>query len=55
MFPYHFKTDRMFFLKNHFAFFEINGWPLPPKHFTHLTEKIKPVEEGKDTEVYCQY
>ena len=38
-----------------FRLFEINGWPLPPKNFSSLTQKIKPVEEWKDTGVYCQY
>ena len=38
-----------------FCFFEINCWPLPPKNFTILTQKLKPVEEWKDTGVYCQY
>ena len=27
-----------------FCFFEINAWPLSPKNFTILTQKLKPVE-----------
>ena len=37
-----------------FCVFKINGWPLPPINFTILTQKIKPVEEWKDTGVSCQ-
>ena len=45
----------MLFSDKSFCLFEINGLPLPPKNFTNLTQKIKPVEEWKDTGVYCQY
>ena len=55
IFPYHFKTNGMLFPDKSFCFFEINAWPLPPKNFFILTLKIKPVEEWKDTAVYCQY
>ena len=55
IFPYHFKTNGMLFSDKYFCFFEINGWPLPLENFTILTQKIKPVEEWKDTGVYCQY
>ena len=54
-FPYHFKTNAMLFPHKSFSFFEINAWPLLPKNFTILTQKIKPVEEWKDTGLYCQY
>ena len=53
--PYHFKTNAMLFSDESFCVFEINGWPLPPKNFTSLTRKIKPVEEWKAPGVYCQY
>ena len=53
--PYHFKTNRMPFPDKCFCFFEINAWPLLPKNFTILTQKIKPEEEWKDTGVDCQY
>ena len=55
IFPYHSKTNGMLFSDKSFFLFEINGWPLPPKNFTILTHKIKPVEEWKDTTVNCQY
>ena len=55
IFPYHIKTNGMLFSDKSFCVLEINGWPLPPKNFTILTRKIKPVEEWKDTGVYCQY
>ena len=55
MFPYHFKMNRMLFCDKSFCFFEINAWPLLPKNFNFLTQKIKPVEEWKDSGVYCQY
>ena len=45
----------MLFSDKSFCVFEINGSPLPPKNFTILTQKIKPVEEWEDTGVYCQY
>ena len=45
----------MLFPDKSFSFFDINGRPLPPKSFTILSQKIKPVEEWKDTGVYCQY
>ena len=45
----------MLFSDKSFCIFEINGWPLPPKNFTILTQKIKLVEEWEDTGVYCQY
>ena len=41
-----------------FCVFEINAWSLPPKNFTFLTQKLKPVEQWKVvyvTLVYCQY
>ena len=28
-----------------FCFFEINTWPLSPKNFTILTQKLKQVEQ----------
>ena len=43
----------MLFSDKSFCLFEINGLPLPPKNFTILTQKIKPVEEWKDTRVNC--
>ena len=55
IFPYHSKTNEMLFSDKSFCLFEINGLPLPPKNFTILTQKIKPVEEWKDTRVNCQY
>ena len=55
IFPYHFKTNGMLFSDKSFCVLEINGCPLPPKNFLLLTQKIKPVEEWKDTGVYCQY
>ena len=55
IFPYHYKTNRKLFSDKSFCVFQINGWPLLPKNFTILTLKIKPVEEWKDTGVYCQY
>ena len=55
IFPYQFKTNGMLFCEKSFCVLEINGWQLPPKNFTILTRKIKPVEEWKDTVVYCQY
>ena len=55
IFPYHIKTNGMLFYDKSFCVLEINGWPLPPKNFTILTGKIKPVEEWKNTGVYCQY
>ena len=45
----------MLFSDKSFCVFQINGFPLPPKNFTILTQKIKPVEEWKDAGVYCQY
>ena len=51
IFPYHSKTNEMLFSDKSFCLFEINAWPLPPKNFTILTQKIKPVEEWKDTGV----
>ena len=45
----------MLFPDKSFCFFGINAWPLLPKNFTILTQKIKPVEEWKDTGLYCQY
>ena len=45
----------MLFSDKSFCVVEINGWPLPPKNFTILTQKMKPVEEWEDTGVYCQY
>ena len=55
IFPYHFKTNGMLFSDKSFCFFEINAWQLPPKSFTILTQKMKPVEEWKDFGLYCQY
>ena len=55
MFPYHSKTNGMLFSDKSFCLLEINGWPLPPKNFTILTQKIKPGEEWKDMRVNCQY
>ena len=43
----------MLFFDKSFCFFEMNGLALPPKNFTILTQKIKPVEEWKDTRVNC--
>ena len=43
----------MLFSDKSFCVFEINGWPLSAKNFTILTQKIKPVEEWKDTRVNC--
>ena len=37
----------MLFPHKSFCFFEINDWPLLPRNFTILTQKIKPVEEWK--------
>ena len=45
MFLYNFKTNGIIFPDKSFCFFEINGGPLPPKNFTILTQKIKPVED----------
>ena len=45
----------MLFSDKSFCVFEINGWPLTPKNFTILTQKIKPAEAWEDTGVYCQY
>ena len=55
IFSYHLKTNRMVFHDKSFSLFKINAWQLLPKNFTILTQKIKPVEEWKDTGVYCQY
>ena len=55
IFPYHSKTKGMLLCDKSFCLFEINGLPLAPKNFTILTQKIKPVEEWKDTGVYRQY
>ena len=55
IFPYHFETSGILFSDKSFCVLEINGWPLRPKNFTILTPKIKPLEEWKDTGVYCQY
>ena len=55
IFSYLFETNGMLLTGKSFCFFEINAWPLPPKNFTILTQKLKPVEEWKDTGVYCQY
>ena len=52
---YHFKTNGMLFPDKSFCFFEISAWPLPRKNFSILTQKMIPVEEWKDTAVYCQY
>ena len=49
------KRTGCFSLTYLLGFFEINEFPLLPKNFTILTQKIKPVEEWKDTGVYCQY
>ena len=43
----------MLFSDKSFCVLEINGWPLSAKNFTILTQKIKPVEEWKDTRVNC--
>ena len=45
----------MLFRDKSFCFFEINAWPLLRKNSTILNQKIKPVEEWKDTGVYCRY
>ena len=45
----------MLFSDKSFCLLEINGWPLPAKNFTILTQKVKPVEEWKDTRVNCLY
>ena len=45
----------MLFPDKSFCFFQINSWPLLPKIFTILTQKIKPVEEWNDMGLYCQY
>ena len=45
----------MLFSDKSFCLFEMNGLPLPPENFTILTQKIKRVEEWKDTRVNCQY
>ena len=55
IFLYHFKTNGMLFSDKSFCVFAINCCSLPPKNFTILTQKIKPVEEWKDTGVYYQY
>ena len=51
----HFKTNGMLFPDKSFCLFEISAGPLTAKNFTILTQKIKPVEEWKDSGVYCQY
>ena len=39
-----------------FCFFEINAWPLSPKTFTNLTQKLKQVEQCQvRLGVSCQY
>ena len=55
IFRYNSKTNGMLLCDKSFCLFEINGLPLAPKNFTILTQKINPVEEWKDTRVYCQY
>ena len=47
IFPYHFKTNGMILTAKSFCFFEINAWPLPPKNFTNLYQKLNPVEQWK--------
>ena len=47
IFPYHFKTNGMLLTAKSFCFFEKNAWPLPPKNFTVLTQKIKRGEQWK--------
>ena len=54
-FPYDFKTNRMLLTAKSFCFFEINTWPLPPKNFTILSQKIKRLEQCKVTWVDCKY
>ena len=49
------KTNGMLFSDKSCCVPEIHGWPLPPKNFTILTQKIKPAEELKNTWVYCLY
>ena len=55
IFPYNSKTKGMLLCDKSFCLFENNGLPLAQKNFTILTQKIKPVEEWKDTGVNCQY
>ena len=55
MFPYHFKTNRMLFPDKSSRFFWDKSLAIAPKNFIILTQKIQPVEEWKDTGVYCQY
>ena len=55
MFPYLFKTSRMLFPDKSFCFLKINAWQLLAKNCRILAQQIKPVEEWKDTRVYCQY
>ena len=54
-FSYDFKTNGMLFTAKSFCFFEINTWPLPPKNFTILSEKMKGLEQCKVTWVDCKY
>ena len=44
IFRIHFKTNGLLFSDKSFCSFEIHGWLLPPKNFTILTQKIKPVK-----------
>ena len=46
-FLYDFKTNRMLLTARSFCFFEINTWPLPPKNFTILSQKMKRLDSVK--------
>ena len=55
IFPYDFKTNGILLTAKSFCFFEINTWPLPPKNFTILSQKMKRLEQCKVTWVDCKY
>ena len=55
IFPYDFKTNGKLLTAKSFCFFEINTWPLPPKNFVILFQKMKRLEQCKVTWVDCKY
>ena len=55
IFPYDFKTNGMLLTAKSFSFFEINTWPLPPKNFIILIQKMKRLEQCKVTWVDYKY
>ena len=54
-FPMILKTNGMVLTAKSFCFLDINTWPLAPKNFTILSQKMKRLEQCKVTWVDCKY